>query len=294
MMMKGWSITFVTLSTGSGRPPIDIANSRIWRRPLPPPKQLTKRPMSGSINLNAARPRRAQRLNGSKWLKHCLRDERGCIVANLANVLIAMRLAPELVNVLAFDEMLGVPLLLAALPLAPGADVPVCPATLRELRDEDVSQLQEYLQHHRMAKVGKDTAHQAVDQRARERAFHPVRNYLEELRWDGVRRLDHWMSDMLGADPTIYTSRIGRMFIIAMVAASSFLAARAIIWSCSRASRPGNQAPAVFLPANGSPTASRTFVTKTERSIFVENRSLKSRSWPRLVRPNPIRFVSAS
>ena len=174
--------------------------------------------MSGSINLNAARPRRAQRLNGTKWLKHCLRDERRCIVASLANVLIAMRSAPELVNVLAFDEMLGVPLLLAALPLAPGADVPVCPATLRELRDEDVSQLQEYLQHHGMTKVGKDTAHQAVDQRARERAFHPVRNYLEELRWDGVRRLDHWMSDMLGADPTIYTSRIGRMFIIAMVA----------------------------------------------------------------------------
>jgi predicted P-loop ATPase len=84
--------------------------------------------------------------------------------------------------------------------------------------DEDVSQLQEYLQHHGMTKVGKDTAHQTVDQRARERAFHPVRNYLAELRWDGVRRLDHWMSDMLGADPTIYTSRIGRMFIIAMVA----------------------------------------------------------------------------
>jgi hypothetical protein len=78
--------------------------------------------MSGSINLNAARPRRAQRLNGTKWLKHCLRDERGCIVASLANVLIAMRSAPELVNVLAFDEMLGVPLLLAALPLAPGAE----------------------------------------------------------------------------------------------------------------------------------------------------------------------------
>jgi len=45
-----------------------------------------------------------------------------------------------------------------------------------------------------------------------------VRRYLEEREWDGIARLGHWLSDYLGADATAYTSRIGRMFIVALVA----------------------------------------------------------------------------
>jgi predicted P-loop ATPase len=173
--------------------------------------------MSDLVKLESAKARRS-RADSAPWLKDCLRDERGRVVANLANVLIALRSAPELVSAFAVDEMLCAPLVMTELPIAPGGEAPICAPPPRPARDEDVSQLQEFLQHNGLPKVGKDTAHQAVDQRARERAFHPVRRYLEELRWDRIGRLDHWMSDYLGADATDYTSRIGRMFIIAMVA----------------------------------------------------------------------------
>jgi predicted P-loop ATPase len=86
------------------------------------------------------------------------------------------------------------------------------------LCDNDVSRLQEFLQHAGMPKVGKDITHQAVDQRAQECSFHPVRRYLEGLKWDGVERLDHWAIDYLGADETQYVSRVSRMFLISMVA----------------------------------------------------------------------------
>jgi predicted P-loop ATPase len=60
--------------------------------------------------------------------------------------------------------------------------------------------------------------HQAVDLRAVECRFHPVREWLKGLHWDGVQRVDTWLSTFLGAEKTPYTIGIGRMFLIAMVA----------------------------------------------------------------------------
>jgi predicted P-loop ATPase len=66
--------------------------------------------------------------------------------------------------------------------------------------------------------IGTDTVHKAVDLRAHERTFHPVRDYLNSLCWDGKPRVDAWLSRYLGAVPTEYTKTIGGMFLIAAVA----------------------------------------------------------------------------
>lgn len=97
-----------------------------------------------------------------------------------------------------------------------GAD----PATFipRPLTDIDVSKIQEVLQIAGLKTIGKDVVHSAVDQRAHERSFHPVRDYLDNLKWDGVGRLDGWLTDYLGAEQTPYTEGVGRMFVVSMVA----------------------------------------------------------------------------
>jgi predicted P-loop ATPase len=74
------------------------------------------------------------------------------------------------------------------------------------------------LQASGLEKVAKDTVHQAIDLRARECAFHPVRDYLNSLEWDGKLRLAAWLSTYLGADNTEYHRSIGCMFSVAMVA----------------------------------------------------------------------------
>ena len=66
--------------------------------------------------------------------------------------------------------------------------------------------------------IGKDVMHQAIDVRAAECAFHPVRDYLDSVVWDGAPRLNQWLSSYLGAARTPYTEQVGRMFLIAMVA----------------------------------------------------------------------------
>lgn len=151
------------------------------------------------------------------WLKQATCDDRGRPVANLANAMVALRHAPEIADAFAFDDMLQAPILLASLPAVTpeGADPVESP---RPVRDTDVSQVQEWMQLAGLPRLGKDTVHQAVDLRARECAFHPVRDYLDALKWDRTARLDRWLATYLGADATPYATGIGRMFLVAMVA----------------------------------------------------------------------------
>jgi predicted P-loop ATPase len=76
--------------------------------------------------------------------------------------------------------------------------------------------MQEELQQQGLKRIGKDAMHQAVDIRASERAFHPIRSYLDSLEWDLAER--PLFSRYFGAEETPYVKAIGRMFLIAMVA----------------------------------------------------------------------------
>ena len=84
--------------------------------------------------------------------------------------------------------------------------------------DTDVVEVQTWLQHAGLKRIGKDTVHDAIRVRASENAFHPVRDYLASLRWDEVGRLDHWLTTRLGVEANPYTQAVGRMFLISMVA----------------------------------------------------------------------------
>lgn len=53
---------------------------------------------------------------------------------------------------------------------------------------------------------------------ASEQRWHPVREYLDGLRWDGTARLEHWLSDFLGLRGGQYAALSGRLFLIGMVA----------------------------------------------------------------------------
>lgn len=58
----------------------------------------------------------------------------------------------------------------------------------------------------------------AIVRHARENAYHPVRDYLNSLQWDGTKRLEKWMQLCLGVEDSIYTRAVGRKMLIAAVA----------------------------------------------------------------------------
>jgi Virulence-associated protein E len=52
---------------------------------------------------------------------------------------------------------------------------------------------------------------------ARLNGFHPVRDYLDALQWDGVPRLDKWLITYAGAEDSKYTRAVGALTLIAAV-----------------------------------------------------------------------------
>ena len=57
----------------------------------------------------------------------------------------------------------------------------------------------------------------ALKLRCLDHIFDPVRDYLDELRWDGVKRLNSWLVRYCGAEDTPLNRAIGRKMLIAAV-----------------------------------------------------------------------------
>jgi predicted P-loop ATPase len=141
---------------------------------------------------------------------------------NVGNVLIALEREPEIMNAFAFDEMLRTEMLMRPL----FCDDPNFKR--RPVTDADVTAVQMWLQQFGFRRLGKDTTHQAIDKHARDHSFHPVRDYLNGVRWDGKSRVRTWLHDYIGAKQDDeqaksegdknYLEEVGTMFLIGMVA----------------------------------------------------------------------------
>jgi predicted P-loop ATPase len=177
-------------------------------------KTLEQRARDKLASLRGAK-RGGKRTNGNghateDWLKECIKGAKGQgPLPNLANVMVALRSHPSLEHAFAHDEMLRTTMLMQER----GRQIEP-----RPVQDTDIFRLQEYVQRAGLKNVSADVVHAAVDLRGTECAFHPVRNYLETLRWDESPRLGNWLARYLGAQTTAYTEGIGRMFLISMMA----------------------------------------------------------------------------
>ena len=152
---------------------------------------------------------------GSAWRKDLLRSKppmntsEGRILPVLANAIAAFRHAPEWGGALAFNEFgHGT----VALRSAPWGIVPK-----GEWTDHEDRLAAEWLQKQGVL-VSVEVAGQAVQTAARDRPFHPVKTYLQGLHWDGVERIDSWLSAYLGAEDTEYSRAVGSRWLISAIA----------------------------------------------------------------------------
>jgi predicted P-loop ATPase len=147
-----------------------------------------------------------------EWQLDLIRDGNGKVIPNLANALTVLRSDAAFAGIFATDEMLAAPVLLRPL------DGDETDFKSRALTDTDVGLMQERLQRIALLRLSKDITHQAVEVVAHQRRFHPVRDYLNGLTWDGTRRLPTWLIDYIGAERSPYAEKVGAMFLISMVA----------------------------------------------------------------------------
>ena len=90
------------------------------------------------------------------------------------------------------------------------------PGTVATWSDDDLAQLRIYLEPF-LGKCAKQDILDAVAACASDQAYHPVRDYLNALKWDGTPRLDTLFIDYLGAEDNAYTRAVTRKAITAAV-----------------------------------------------------------------------------
>jgi predicted P-loop ATPase len=145
------------------------------------------------------------------WLAQCI-SENGKVLPIVTNALVALRRDPAIRDAFAFDEMKCMPMLMHTI------GDPLAQFDHRPVTDDDITILTEFLQKAGLRRISRDIVRDAVSARARENAFHPVREYLNALTWDGKSRVRVWMTTKLGADLSAYTQSVGTMFLVSLVA----------------------------------------------------------------------------
>jgi predicted P-loop ATPase len=150
------------------------------------------------------------------WLSQCILGDgkNAKPLPIVANALLALRCDPAIKDAFAYDEMSCATMLLHTI----GAPLAGTILEPRALTDEDVTELQEWLQDNGLKRIARETVRDAINLHARAAAYHPVRNYLEGLQWDGQRRTNVWLTAKLGAKLNPYTEAVGQMFLVSMVA----------------------------------------------------------------------------
>jgi predicted P-loop ATPase len=157
------------------------------------------------------RRQRGTRLTGG-WQDGFTRTLQDKPHSNLNNALLALRKAPELAGKIRLNEFSGKQI--AAPDLLNGGI-----KAGEEITSEDVGVIAAHMQNtYGLVSLSPGTVHDAVAIVARENSFHPVREYLQSLKWDGTPRLAHWLEDYLGAEEREVIRAMGRKWLISAVA----------------------------------------------------------------------------
>ena len=88
----------------------------------------------------------------------------------------------------------------------------------KRVEDEDLIYLQYYLAYNKKVEFPVEKIRNALIEKADRTRYHPVKEYLESLEWDGVSRINEWLVKACGANDNLYTRDIGRKWLMAAVA----------------------------------------------------------------------------
>jgi predicted P-loop ATPase len=147
---------------------------------------------------------------GDDWRAKLQKTDTGKIIPNINNTLLVLENDPAISDRFSFNEMLRAIML--------GRAIGGPSHRRRMATDIDVTETQRWLQVNGNIRVSKEIVAQAMESRAALSPYHPIREYLNSLTWDGEPRLSTWLSKYLGAEQNDYHEAIGAMFLISMVA----------------------------------------------------------------------------
>lgn len=144
-----------------------------------------------------------------EWLKSLDYDNKGVLRNTIDNAVIVLENDPRIKGKLIYNEFSNRATVDGKLPWSDEVG--------RDWQDDDDSGVRHFLEHsYDLTSAGKIS--DAITIVYQFNKIHPVRDYLENLKWDGVKRVETLLTDYLGAEDTIYTRAVIRTHLVAGVA----------------------------------------------------------------------------
>lgn len=145
--------------------------------------------------------------NPDEWKTKLAYNEKGGIIQSIHNALLIMRHDPLLKGTIAQDEFTRKINVKKSVPWK-RIEAP------EPWTDTDDAALRHYLEIAYNIKK-RDCINDAVQIVTKENAYHPIREYLDSLTWDGTPRIETALIDYLGVEDNVYTREISRKWFTA-------------------------------------------------------------------------------
>lgn len=145
----------------------------------------------------------------TEWVKKLDLDSKGKVVNSIKNVITILENDPMLKDRIGFNEFANRAILTGELPWNKdvGAD----------WKDSDDAGLRYYMESiYQITHIKK--IDDALKLTFEKHTFHPVRDYLKPLKWDGVPRVETLVVDYLGAEDTAYVRMVTKKWMCGAVA----------------------------------------------------------------------------
>ena len=173
----------------------------------------------GSVKMTLARERRKAASDdfadvelpedySDEWEKQLETSKSGAVQSTISNILLILENHPAFAGHITHDLFSGVNAVVGGLPWNQDA---------KQWKDADDANLRLWLEKH-YGITGKEKVADALTATLTRHSYHPIRDYLSGLTWDGTPRLERLVIDYIGADDNDLTRTMTRKHFTAAVA----------------------------------------------------------------------------
>ena len=149
--------------------------------------------------------------DGELWMERMEVDNKGHYTQTINNALLVLENDPGLKGCFGWDDFSHRPVCRRDLPWRAVTKYD------KYLRDDDLSAIRHYMELI-YGLTGREKIEDALVIVMRKNVFHPVREWLDKLVWDGTPRAERLFIDYLGVEPTQYSRTVTRKSLTACVA----------------------------------------------------------------------------
>lgn len=149
---------------------------------------------------------RVQTAESISWQSELEYNQRGKLERTLSNAVLILLNDPNFTNTFCFNEF------------ASRIEVVTSDGERKSITDSDLSSIRLFLDKHWNLTMPKSDVADCVTNISRLKSYHPVRDYLNGLVWDGKHRVETYWIDRLGVQDTPYAREITKKFLVGAVA----------------------------------------------------------------------------